>query len=142
MTPLFARLDKVDAWQLLVAAWVVALLSTLGALFISEIMGQAPCNLCWFQRAFMFPLAVVLGVAALLDDRGVWRYALPLAAIGLLIAVYHLTTLRRRDPTDAGAVRRWAIVFQRQHADLRPYTNPAPFARVFRSDLRASTSTA
>lgn len=90
MTPLFARLDKVDAWQLLVAAWVVALLSTLGALFISEIMGQAPCNLCWFQRAFMFPLAVVLGVAALLDDRGVWRYALPLAAIGLLIAVYHL----------------------------------------------------
>ncbi|MEQ1696768.1 MAG: disulfide bond formation protein B [Hyphomicrobiaceae bacterium] len=90
MTPLIARLDKVDAWQLLVAAWVVALLSTLGALFIGEVMGQVPCNLCWFQRAFMFPLAVVLGVAALLDDRGVWRYALPLAAIGQLIALYHL----------------------------------------------------
>ncbi len=84
------RLKATEPWILLVAAWVVALLSTLGALFIGEVMGQVPCNLCWFQRAFMFPLAVVLGVAALLDDRGVWRYALPLAAIGLLIAAYHL----------------------------------------------------
>ena len=24
-------------------------------------MGQAPCDLCWFQRAFMFPLAIILG---------------------------------------------------------------------------------
>ncbi len=90
MKPLSQSLDKFDAWQLLVAGWAVALLSTLSALFIGEVMGQAPCNLCWFQRAFMFPLAVVLGVAALLEDRGVWRYALPLAALGLLIALYHV----------------------------------------------------
>ncbi len=90
MKPLSQSLDKIDAWQLLVAGWAVALLSTLSALFIGEVMGQAPCNLCWFQRAFMFPLAVVLGVAALLEDRGVWRYALPLAALGLLIALYHV----------------------------------------------------
>ncbi|MGV8637645.1 disulfide bond formation protein B, partial [Pseudomonas aeruginosa] len=48
------------SWNLLLLAWLVALVSTLSALFIGEVMGQAPCVLCWFQRAFMFPLAVVL----------------------------------------------------------------------------------
>ena len=43
-------------------AWLVALASTLGALFIGEVLGQTPCVLCWFQRAFMFPLAIVLGL--------------------------------------------------------------------------------
>lgn len=52
-------------------------------------MGQQPCVLCWFQRAFMFPLVLVLGVACALSDATVWRYALPLAGMGWLIALYH-----------------------------------------------------
>lgn len=78
------------ASSFLLAAWLVALSATLGALFIGEVMGQAPCNLCWFQRAFMFPLAVILMVSCIVADSGVWRYALPLAGIGWLIAFYHL----------------------------------------------------
>ena len=38
----------------------------------------------------MFPLAVVLAVAAFRTDREVWRYALPLAAGGSLVAAYHV----------------------------------------------------
>jgi hypothetical protein len=38
----------------------------------------------------MFPLAIILAVAAFRTDRGVWRYALPLAVGGLLIAGYHV----------------------------------------------------
>lgn len=76
-----------DAW--LYGAWLVALLSTLAALFIGEVLGQAPCTLCWFQRAFMFPLAIVLGIAAFRGDSGVWRYGLPLAVVGFGIALYH-----------------------------------------------------
>ena len=83
------RIDK-PGWDLLLAAWIVALLSTLGALFIGEVMGRVPCNLCWFQRAFMFPLAVILAVACYTSDTGVWRYALPVAALGWLIALYHI----------------------------------------------------
>lgn len=75
--------------NLLLTAWMIALVSTLAALFIGEVMGQTPCNLCWFQRAFMFPLAIILGIACLADDDRVWRYALPLAAAGGLIALYH-----------------------------------------------------
>lgn len=76
-------------WLLLFAAWAVALIATLGALFIGEVMGQAPCNLCWHQRAFMFPLSVILGIAALRSDFGVGIYALPLSLIGMLIAAFH-----------------------------------------------------
>lgn len=76
-------------WAPLFAAWLVALLSSLAVLFVGEIMGQAPCNLCWFQRAFMFPLAIVLGLAALRTDTEVWRYGLLLAVGGMLVAGFH-----------------------------------------------------
>ncbi|MDJ0391545.1 disulfide bond formation protein B [Roseomonas sp. E05] len=77
------------AWVALYAAWVVAVAASLGALFIGEVMGQVPCSLCWHQRAFMFPLAFLLAVACYHSDTGVWRYAVPLAAIGWLVAGWH-----------------------------------------------------
>lgn len=76
-------------WALLLCAWLLALTSTIAVLFVGEVMGQEPCVLCWFQRAFMFPLVLVLGVACCISDAGVWRYALPLAVVGWLIALYH-----------------------------------------------------
>jgi disulfide bond formation protein DsbB len=80
---------SLNTWWLLLAAWLLAVASTLAVLFVGEVMGQAPCVLCWFQRAFMFPLVVILGVACYLTDFSVWRYALPVAATGWLIALYH-----------------------------------------------------
>lgn len=74
---------------MLYGAWGLALLASLGALFIGEVMGQMPCTLCWYQRTAMFPLAVLLGVAAYRGELGVWRYAIPLSAVGLVIATYH-----------------------------------------------------
>lgn len=77
------------SWMLLLAAWSVSLVAAGGALFIGEVMGQAPCNLCWFQRAFMFPLVVVLGMASYRVDTTVWPYAFALAAAGALLSAYH-----------------------------------------------------
>ena len=37
----------------------------------------------------MFPLVLILGVALYRSDAGGWRYALPVALTGWLIAVYH-----------------------------------------------------
>jgi disulfide bond formation protein DsbB len=76
-------------WGPLFAAWLLALFATLTVLFVGEVMGQVPCNLCWFQRAFMFPLAIVLGVACLRQDAAAWAYALPLALGGLAVAGFH-----------------------------------------------------
>ena len=69
-------------------AWVVALAATIGSLYFSEVRLFNPCILCWYQRICMYPLAVILGVAALRGDLNVRRYALPLAAIGWAIALF------------------------------------------------------
>lgn len=77
------------AWLCLFLAWGIAGVSTLGALFVGEVMGQTPCVVCWYQRAFMFPLAAILGIAAVRSDYAVWRYTMPLAYIGAGFAGYH-----------------------------------------------------
>lgn len=74
---------------LLPSAAVVALVATLGSLYLSEIAGFEPCVLCWYQRIAMYPLPVILGIAAVRQDAAVRRYAQPLAVIGLGIAAYH-----------------------------------------------------
>ena len=79
-----------SAWNLVFVAWLVAAASTLGALFLGEVMGFAPCVLCWYQRICMFPLVLVLAAGLFPFDPKVVRYALPLAAAGWLIALYHL----------------------------------------------------
>jgi disulfide bond formation protein DsbB len=70
-------------------AWIVALVSSLGSLYYSEVANFEPCNLCWYQRIAMYPLAVILGIAAATRDRLVRRYAYPLAGIGAVIAGYN-----------------------------------------------------
>ncbi len=70
-------------------AWVVALVATTGSLIYSEVLGFVPCKLCWFQRIFMYPLVVVLGIASYRNDRAIALYVLPLSVIGATIALYH-----------------------------------------------------
>lgn len=86
-------------WLLLFGVWLMALVATLGALFIGGVMGQFPCDLCWHQRAFMFPLVVILAVGTFRSDVGVWLYALPVALIGWLIAAFHNLVYFKLVPT-------------------------------------------
>lgn len=81
---------KTSPWALVFSAWLVAAISTLGALFLGEVMGFAPCVLCWYQRIFMFPLVFVLAVGLFPFDSRVTRYALPLAIVGWLVAAWHV----------------------------------------------------
>lgn len=71
-------------------AWTVAMTASLAVLFIGEVLGQTPCMLCWFQRAFMFPLAIILGLGLWWSDHGVGRYGIALALGGAAVAVWHL----------------------------------------------------
>lgn len=68
---------------------IIATATMLGSLYLSEIADYPPCKLCWFQRICMYPLSALLLVAAITKDRRVFRYALPLCAIGSAIAIYH-----------------------------------------------------
>ena len=73
----------------LYAAWIVALVATIGSLFFSEVMSLPPCVLCWYQRIAMYPLVFVIGAGILMRDRRVKYYALPVCLAGLAVAVYH-----------------------------------------------------
>jgi len=74
----------------IVFAWFVALVATLGSLYLSEIRQIEPCMLCWYQRIAMYPLVIVLGVALLRRDGDVWKTVLPLSLIGACTAAYHI----------------------------------------------------
>lgn len=71
------------------AAWVIALISMAGSLFFSEVMNLPPCILCWYQRIAMYPLVLIIAIGIIKGDGRFKTYALPLAAIGLCISVYH-----------------------------------------------------
>jgi len=77
-----------SGWTLWLA-WLVALVATVGSLIYSEVIHFVPCRLCWFQRIAMYPLAVVLLVGAIRREAAARFYAIPLAAAGLVISVWH-----------------------------------------------------
>lgn len=79
-----------SAWTLAFLAWLIASASTLGALFLSQVMDVAPCILCWFQRIFMFPLVFILPAGLFPFDTKLVRYALPLTLAGWAIALFHV----------------------------------------------------
>jgi disulfide bond formation protein DsbB len=74
----------------LLLSWLAAVIATLGSLYLSEVLHFIPCTLCWYQRIFMYPLAIILGIAFYRNDKDIYRYTLPLSIIGMMISGYHI----------------------------------------------------
>lgn len=111
-----ATLDALRGQGTLVA-WLVALVATLGSLYLSEIADFPPCRLCWFQRIAMYPLVVVLGIGWVRRDPGVRLTGIVLAAIGLAVNLWHVAVEIRPslegsscDPTNPCSLR-WVEVW-------------------------------
>ncbi|MCM3782206.1 disulfide oxidoreductase [Neobacillus mesonae] len=66
------------------------MIATFGSLYFSEIKGYTPCDLCWYQRIFMYPLTIILAIACYHRDSKVTRYVLPLSIIGGSISLFHI----------------------------------------------------
>ncbi len=77
--------DEAALWL----AFFVAATAMAGSLYFSEVADFIPCTLCWYQRIAMYPLAVILLVAAIRRDRAVRWYVGPVAAVGAVISTYH-----------------------------------------------------
>ncbi len=73
----------------LLIAFFVALIATLGSLTYSDIIGYEPCKLCWFQRIFIYPQVILLGLALIKKDFKMASYSIILSFIGAIIAGYH-----------------------------------------------------
>ena len=72
----------------LLLSWLAAVAATLGSLYFSEVLHFIPCTLCWYQRIFMYPLSIILGIAFYRNDQTIYKYILPLSIIGMIISGY------------------------------------------------------
>jgi disulfide bond formation protein DsbB len=70
-------------------ALVVAGMATAGSLYYSEVAHFVPCELCWYQRICMYPLAAILLVGFVRRDPVVRWYAAPFVAVGAPLSLYH-----------------------------------------------------
>ena len=74
----------------LALAAVVAGGAMAGSLYFSEGAGYVPCELCWWQRGAMYPLAVGLIAAAAAGIERIRTPAIVVAALGLAVSIYHV----------------------------------------------------
>lgn len=74
---------------LLLGAWLIALVSTLIVIYAGEVLKMPVCHLCWYQRVFMIPLAIQLGIACFRQEYLIAIYTIPLTILGALFALYH-----------------------------------------------------
>ncbi|AMR01301.1 MULTISPECIES: disulfide formation protein C [Bacillus] len=87
----------------LLTAWGASFIATLGSLYFSEIMKFEPCVLCWYQRIFMYPFVLWLGIAVAKKDYRIASYSLPIATIGACISLYHYAIQKVAAFSSAGA---------------------------------------
>jgi disulfide bond formation protein DsbB len=71
-------------------AWIIALGATLGSLAYEFIFALPPCTYCWWQRIFMYPQVVILGIGLYLKDLKVIYSSIILSIIGASFSVYHI----------------------------------------------------
>jgi disulfide bond formation protein DsbB len=69
--------------------FLVSVLATGGSLIFSELLNFTPCIMCWFQRIFMYPIALISGLAFFKKDKRIVFYSAALSIAGALLAAYH-----------------------------------------------------
>lgn len=69
--------------------WIISLVATLGSLYFSEIRGYVPCELCWIQRIFMYPLVIITFIAYIQKNAKIALTTAIFSCIGGCISLYH-----------------------------------------------------
>ncbi|MEK5061006.1 disulfide bond formation protein B [Paenibacillus sp. FSL H7-0326] len=84
-------MSKIKSEYRFLCAWIVSMVATFGSLYFSEIKGYTPCNLCWYQRIFMYPLTILIAIAYYnRDNAAARRYLLPMSIVGGSISLVHI----------------------------------------------------
>lgn len=73
----------------IVLCFILTAGASVGSLFYSEIAGFVPCMLCWIQRAFLFPQAILFGIMLWTKNKIAVGYAIALSVLGGAVAAYH-----------------------------------------------------
>ena len=70
-------------------SFLVALGGMVTSLFYSDYAGFSACYLCWWQRLFLYPQVLLLGLALKIKDKKFPAYSFALSVVGGAVAVYH-----------------------------------------------------
>lgn len=82
--------DEIRGTPAAVLGLVISGGATAGSLALSWGLGLEPCELCWFQRIFMYPLPILIALGVAWGDDQIRRFVGVLAGLGAAISVYHL----------------------------------------------------
>jgi disulfide bond formation protein DsbB len=69
--------------------FLLSFLGTVLSLYYSEVLHYIPCDLCWYQRVFLYPQVVMFLFAWYKKDYSVLRFSMLLSVVGAVIALYH-----------------------------------------------------
>jgi disulfide bond formation protein DsbB len=74
----------------LTISFLLALGGMIGSLIYSNVFMFAPCEFCWWQRIFLYPQVIILGVAAWYKDLRIGTISIILSVIGICVSIYHV----------------------------------------------------
>jgi disulfide bond formation protein DsbB len=67
----------------------VSAIGVFGSLYFSEILKLPPCSLCWYQRIFLYPIAIISLIQIIKNQFDDYTYEFVMAGAGFIIALYH-----------------------------------------------------
>jgi len=86
-------------------AFIVAVVAVGSSLTYSDLFHMNPCKLCWFQRIFIFPQVLLLGIALWKHHADlITDYVIALTCFAIPISIFHYLL----QMTDAPAVHAFA----------------------------------
>lgn len=74
---------------LILVHFIVASIGAWGSLLFSEIMKFPPCELCWYQRIFLYPIVLITLTGLFIRSKDTHKFALPCTLMGFVISIYH-----------------------------------------------------
>jgi disulfide bond formation protein DsbB len=87
--------DRIVSWigaRAVALSFIISAGGVVGSLLYSELVGYAPCVLCWIMRVLLYPQALLFGLALWWKEKMVLPYACALSIIGGIVALYHSYT--------------------------------------------------
>ena len=69
-------------------AWLTALIAMIVTLYSQYVLAIPPCPLCWYQRTALYPLVIILGIAAYRGTTDIIPYVITLPVISAVFALY------------------------------------------------------
>ena len=79
--------NLVQGWGLFIG-FAVSLFGVVLTLFYSEVLGFAPCGLCWLGRVFLYPQTILFMIALWKKERSIADYSIGFSIFGAIVSLY------------------------------------------------------